>query len=336
MNASVISKIIVILCALCLIAGILNIDKHEAYLDEGSQKQNKNIITNSNKVAVIELNGAIASSAESSFFSADANAAGMLKSLKLAKEDKDVKGIILKINSPGGTVAMSQNIYNQIIKIRENKPVISVLDDVAASGGYYIASASDRIVAQEGTLTGSIGVIFSFMDYHNLLINKLDVNQVVIKSGKFKDIGSGMREMTQEERSMMQEVINDSYYQFLTAIKHGRIDRNDNYQIETSKLTIDNLKRYADGRVFTGKKAKALGFVDIIGDMDSAKSAIEIMAQQKFNNKLKAKLVNYNRKPTLGDYFSDISEYGAKSNIKLTDFMPLSMILSKRPLYLWE
>ncbi len=336
MNASVISKIIVILCALCLIAGILNIDKHEAYLDEGSQKQNKNIITNSNKVAVIELNGAIASSAESSFFSADANAAGMLKSLKLAKEDKDVKGIILKINSPGGTVAMSQNIYNQIIKIRENKPVISVLDDVAASGGYYIASASDRIVAQEGTLTGSIGVIFSFMDYHNLLINKLDVNQVVIKSGKFKDIGSSTRQMTEEERKLMKDIVDDSYSQFLDAIRIGRIARNDSYEAQKTPLSEETLTSYADGRVFTGRQAQKLGFVDVTGDIDTAKTMIESMIKQKFNSSLPVKLINYNKKNTFSEYLSGITEYNSKSNIKLTDLIPTSVILSRKPLYLWE
>lgn len=336
MNASAISKIIVLLCVLCLIAGIFNIDKHEAYMEEGSQKQNKNIIANSNKVAVIELNGAIASGAENSLFSTETNAVGMLKSLKLAKEDKDIKGIILKINSPGGTVAMSQNIYNQIIKIRENKPVISVLDDVAASGGYYIASASDRIVAQEGTLTGSIGVIFSFMDYHNLLINKLDVNQVVIKSGKFKDIGSSTRQMTEEERNLMKDIVDDSYNQFLDAIRTGRIARNDSYEAQKTPLSEETLISYADGRVFTGRQAQNLGFVDVTGDIDTAKTMIESMIKQKFNSSLPVKLINYNKKNTFSEYFSGITEYNSKSNIKLTDLVPTSVILSRKPLYLWE
>ncbi len=330
MKASLVSKIIIVICILCLIAGFIKTDKYDAYFEKD------NILTNANRIGVIELEGAITSESDGSLFSNEKSAPNLLKSLISAQTDKDIKGIIIKINSPGGTVGMSQNIYNQIMKLRENKPVVVSIDDVAASGGYYIACAADRIIAQEGSLTGSIGVIMSFMDYHNLLQQKLAINPVVIKSGKFKDIGSGMREMTQEERDMMQDIINDSYYQFLTAIKRGRIDRKDNYQVEISKLTINNLKNYADGRVFTGKKAKALGFVDIIGDMDTAKAVIEPMAQQKFNNKLKAKLVNYNRKTTLGDLFNDVSEYGAKSNIKLTDFMPLSMILSKRPLYLWE
>ena len=205
MKASILAKIVVVLCILSLILGFFAIDKNEAYI--GENKTGKNIISNTNKVAVIELDGVIASSSESNFFAKEANAANMLKSLKLAKEDSEIQGVILKINSPGGTVAMSQNIYNQIINIRENKPVIAVMDDVAASGGYYIASAADRIIAQDGTLTGSIGVIFSFMDYHNLLTNKLNVDQVVIKSGKFKDIGSSTRAMLPEEKEFLMRLM---------------------------------------------------------------------------------------------------------------------------------
>ena len=302
MKASILAKIVVVLCILSLILGFFAIDKNEAYI--GENKKGKNIISNTNKVAVIELDGVIASSSESNFFAKEANAANMLRSLKLAKEDSEIQGIILKINSPGGTVAMSQNIYNQIMRIRENKPIIAVMDDVAASGGYYIASAADRIIAQDGTLTGSIGVIFSFMDYHNLLTNKLNVDQVVIKSGKFKDIGSSTRAMLPEEKELMQNIVDDSYQQFLNAIRKGRIQRNSCYEVPKEDLTEENLIRYADGRVFTGIQAKQLGFVDETGDIDTAKIMIEKMTQQKFNNKLKAKLVNYNRKSSFGEYFS--------------------------------
>ncbi len=335
MKASTTSKIIILLCIICLFAGIFSIDKNKPYMEDG-QKQSKKIISHSNKVAVIELDGAIASSSESSFFASEANAAGMLKSLKLAKEDNEIKGVILKINSPGGTVAMSQNIYNQIMETRKNKPVIALLDDVAASGGYYIASAGDRIIAQDGTLTGSIGVIFSFMDYHNLLADKLNVKNVVIKSGKFKDIGSSTREMTDEERDLMQNIVNDSYDQFLNAIKVGRIERNDKYSAEKANLSEDTLKENADGRVFTGKQAKELGFVDLTGDIDTAKTVIETMMNEKFNNKLTAKLVNYNRKTSLSEYFSGVTEYSTRNNLKMSDFIPTSVILSRKPLYLWE
>ncbi len=334
MKASILAKIVVVLCFLSLLLGFFAIDKNESYI--GENKTSKNIISNTNKVAVIELDGVIASSSESNFFAKEANAANMLKSLKLAKEDTEIQGVILKINSPGGTVAMSQNIYNQIMNIRENKPVIAVMQDVAASGGYYISSAADRIIAQDGTLTGSIGVIFSFMDYHNLLTNKLNVDQVVIKSGKFKDIGSSTRAMLPEEKELMQNIVDDSYQQFLNAIRNGRIERKACYEVPKVDLSEENLTKYADGRVFTGMQAKKLGFIDENGDMDTAKSMIEKMAQQKFNNKLKVKLVNYNRKSSFGEYFSSLTEYSLNRNIKFSDIIPTSMVLSRRPLYLWE
>lgn len=335
MKASIISKIVILICILSLIMGFFKIEKNEPYIEDTNKKSN--FVSSANKIAVIELDGAIASTSDSSFFSKEANATNMLKSLKLAREDKDINGVILKINSPGGTVAMSQNIYNEIIKTRRIKPVVSVLDDVAASGGYYIACATDRIIAQEGTLTGSIGVIFSFMDYHTLLTDKLNVKQVVIKSGKFKDIGSGTREMLPEEKELMQDIVNDSYSQFLEAIKNGRINReNNDYSIAKTNLTEENLNKYADGRVFTGKRAKSLGFVDENGDIETAKVMIGAMSQEKFNNKLPVKLVNYNKKSSFGEYFSSFKDYGTQGSIKLTDIIPTSMILNRKPLYLWE
>ncbi len=336
MKASAISKIVILLCILCLITGIYTIDKHRPYNESGKIKSGKNIIANVNKIAVLELEGTIASSYESSFFPAETNASALLKNLSAIQNDNEIKGVIIKLNTPGGTVGMSQNIYNQIMKLKKAKPVISVIDDVAASGGYYIASASDRIIAQDGSLTGSIGVIFSYMDYHNLLANKLNINPVVIKSGKFKDIGSGSRAMTDEEKQLMQDIVNDSYGQFLNAITLGRINRNDNYTAGKTDLTEKTLKTYADGRVFTGKKAKELGFIDVTGDMDTAELMIEKMAQEKFNNVLPVKLVTYGRKSTLSEYFTSLAEYNSKSYITLKDIIPASMILSRKPLYLWE
>ena len=334
MKASLISKIILGLCVLCLFAAFFTIDKYKAYETDG--EQSKSSIKNANKVAVIELEGIIATTYESNFFSKEKNATNLLKSLIALQTDNEIKGAIIKLNTPGGTVATSQNIYNQIKKLRATKPVIVVFDDVSASGGYYIASAADRIIAQEGSLTGSIGVIFSFMDYHSLLTNKLSVNPVVIKSGKFKDIGSGSRAMTEEEKELMQNIVNDSYSQFIDAITNGRIKRDDKYTAEKTVLTEQNLKQYADGRIFTGRQAQKLGFVDTLGDMDTAKATIEKMIQEKFNNKLPAKLVEYSKKSLFTDYFSTLTEYNSQVKFSLEEFIPTSMILSKRPLYLWE
>ena len=336
MKSSLTAKIVILLCIISIIIGAFNVNKDNPYGVKEINSSYKDVITTGNKIAVMELEGTIASSYESGFFAKEANAASLLKSLKSAALDPNIKGIIIRINSPGGTVAMSQNIYNQIIKIRKDKPVIAVFDDVAASGGYYIASAADRIISQEGTLTGSIGVIFSFMDYHNLLTDKLNINPVVIKSGKYKDIGSGMRQMTAEEKNLMQNIVNDSYSQFIEAITNGRINRTDKYSAQKTDLTSETLKSNADGRVFTGRQAQKLGFVDTIGDIDTATQMIETMAQEKFSNSLKAKLVNYNKKTTFSEYFSSFTEYGAKQQFDLKNILPDSMILNKRPLYLWE
>lgn len=337
MKTTLVAKAVIVLCILAVIVGFFNIDKDTIYgIAQRNESGSSHIISNGNKIAVLELEGTIVSSYESGFFSKEANASSLLKSLKSAAADSNIKGIIIKINSPGGTVAMSQNIYNQIMEIRKIKPVIAVLDDVAASGGYYIASAADRIIAQSGSLTGSIGVIFSFMDYHSLLTDKLDIKPVVIKSGKYKDIGSGLRQMTDDERNLMQDIVNDSYSQFIDAITTGRINRDDTYKAVKTVLQPEILKENADGRVFTGRQAVKLGFVDVIGDIDTAQGMIEEMAQEKFQNNLKAKLVNYNKKNTFSEYFSSFTEYGTSGSIKLKDIVPASMILNRRPLYLWE
>lgn len=329
MKTSLTAKIVIILCILCLFAGFLSVEKYKPYAEDYTKGK-------SNKVAVIELDGMIAATSESSFFEQETSASSMLKSLSAVKDDKNISGVILKINSPGGTVAMSQNIYNKVFDIRKEKPVITVFDDLGASGAYYIASAADRIIAQEGTLTGSIGVIFSFMDYHNLLSNKLNVNNVVIKSGKFKDIGSGTRAMTEEEKALMQNIIDDSYSQFIGAITKGRINRTDKYTAVKSELTEETLKKYADGRIFTGRQAKKLGFVDETGDMDTAKAMITLIMQEKYGNTLPASLISYNKQSKLIDYMLGITEYKFNKGVKLTDFMPKSMILNRRLLYLWE
>lgn len=334
MKATLISKIITGLCVICLITGILFTDSDKSYFGKSEKKSGR---ANVNKIAVMELEGEIESTYGENIFGSASNASSLLKSLINSQNDGDIKGVIIKINSPGGTVAMSQNIYNQIMKVRKEKPVIAVLDDTATSGGYYIASASDRIIAQGGTMTGSIGVIFSFMDFHDLLKNKLSVDSVVIKSGKYKDIGSPVRAITKEEEKLMQDMVNDSYEQFIEAITEGRINRTDKYTARKTELTEDNLREYADGRIFTGRQAQKIGYVDVIGDIDTAKDMIEKMAQEKFNNKNEAKLVKYTENSLFGDYFFKFNEYGSKSSEAIIkNFVPVSMRLSRKPLYLWE
>ncbi|MDO5305526.1 MAG: signal peptide peptidase SppA, partial [bacterium] len=248
-----------------------------------------------------------------------------------AENDDTVKGVILRINSPGGTVGMSQRLYSAVMHVREKKPVIAVLDDIAASGGYYVASAADRIVALEGTMTGSIGVIMSTTDAHELLTNKLGISQNVIKSGKYKDIGSSTRAMTKEERQLLQEMVNDSYQQFKSTITNGRIKRNDKYEVAKTNLTTQNLNKYADGRIFTGRQAKKLGFVDSTGGNREAKEMMIKILEKKGFTKDIIDFVDYGKSNNF------LSSLGLNQKTSVIDgLMPASVKYARKPLYLWE
>lgn len=192
---------------------------------------------------------------------------------KFTKSSK--KALLLRLDSPGGGVAPSQEIYAEILKARENKKiVVASMSSLAASGAYYIASACDRIVANPGTLTGSIGVIAEFPDA-SILLKKVGLNFETIKSGQFKDTGSFSRPMTSDDKRYLQETINEVYQQFLQSVVEGRRGA---FQEKLCKLLnkktkdvtdidiMDYIKPYADGRVLTGSKAFELGFVDQLGN----------------------------------------------------------------------
>jgi protease-4 len=172
--------------------------------------------------------------------------------------DSSVRAVVLRLDSPGGGVAASQEIYEAVRKVRdEGKPVIASMGGVAASGAYYIACAADSIVSNPGTLTGSIGVIMSFPNTEELF-KKVGVRFEVVKTGKFKDIGSLSRAMTPEEKALLQGVLSNVYQQFVTAIADGR------------DMEKSDILPYADGRIFSGDQARDLGFVDRLGDLNDA------------------------------------------------------------------
>lgn len=179
--------------------------------------------------------------------------------LKRFSENPSVKAIVLRIDSPGGGVVPSQEIYDAVRQVRSktSKTVIASMGNVAASGGYYIAAATDRIVANPGTLTGSIGVIMETANVEGLL-QKIGVEGVVIKSGKFKDVGSPLRKMSEEERGLMQAVMDDVHKQFIEAVAEGRA------------MELAEAQALADGRIFTGRQAKEAKLVDELGNLDDA------------------------------------------------------------------
>ncbi len=165
--------------------------------------------------------------------------------------------MVLRIESPGGAVGPSQEIHGEILRLKEKKTVVASMGAVAASGGYYAAVAADRIMANPGTITGSIGVIVEFVNAQELL-GKIGLKGYVVKSGKFKDVGSPLREMEKEERELLQTLINDVNGQFIKAVAEGR------------GLKTEEVKKIADGRIFTGAQAKELKLVDELGGLSDA------------------------------------------------------------------
>jgi len=172
-------------------------------------------------------------------------------------EDDNVKAIVLRIDSPGGGVGPSQEIHDEVLRIDADKPVVVSMGAVAASGGYYIAAPARRIFANPGTLTGSIGVIMEFTNFQELL-EKIGLSSQVIKSGKHKDIGSPVRTMTEEDRALLQALIDDVHSQFVESVAAGR------------KLDVQKVRTLADGRVYTGRQARDLGLVDELGSLEAA------------------------------------------------------------------
>jgi protease-4 len=238
---------------------------------------------------LVSLRGMISSAdGEGGMFSSESMAITARNELQDALESDSVKGVLLWIDSPGGTVGMSQELYDTILKVSAKKPVVAYLGDVAASGGYYAASATDWIISTPGTLTGSIGVIISSMNLRGLLTDKLGIKPVVIKSGQFKDILSTFRDATPAEIALIQDLIDTSYKQFLGAVLHGRTRNLKSPQAIASRST--SIKAIADGRIVIGEKAVGVGLVDEIGYFEDAKEKLNQLAIERFHLRNNTKL----------------------------------------------
>ena len=214
-----------------------------------------------NKIGVVPINGIIR------------DADTIIEQMIAFRNDRQIKAIILRIDSPGGGVGPSQEIYSETRRTSRTKKVVASLGSVAASGGYYVASAADSIVANPGTLTGSIGVLMEFVRVEELL-KKIGVEMQVIKSGEFKDIGSPNRKMTHEEKEMLLTLLEDIRNQFVTAVSQGR------------NMPEEAVLELADGRIFSGRQAKDLGLVDSLGNFRDAVSVAKRLAHIKGEVKL--------------------------------------------------
>lgn len=210
------------------------------------------------KVAVIPLSGTIAGASQQGLLTTGGISPDLVRGyLKKAESDGGVKAVVLRIDSPGGSAAASQEIASEIRRFKDDtgKPVVVSMGDVAASGGYYISVYADKIVANPGTLTGSIGVISQFI-YIEGLLEKLGLEMEIIKTGEHKDMG--IRPLTDEERQIMQDITDDLYEQFVVAVAEGR------------SLPVANVEMLATGQLYTGDQALTLGLVDELGGVNRA------------------------------------------------------------------
>jgi len=183
-----------------------------------------------------------------------------VQELKRLRNSSNIKAVVLRINSPGGSVGAVQEIYTELLKLKASgKKIVASQAEVSASGGYYLAVAADKIVSNPGAITGSIGVIISVTNFEELF-GKIGVGVEVIKSRELKDIGSSTRTMTDEERQILKDMVDDAYQQFLAAVREGR----------GSVMTDEEIEEVCDGRIMTGAQAKEIGLVDELGNLEDA------------------------------------------------------------------
>ncbi len=287
-------------------------------LIDGDSKEEK-------KIAMLAIRGVIMES-----MGAGRNSVTeIVQALKALREDENVVGVLLAIDTPGGGVTASDRIYHELKRFKEDTglPVHALFLDVAASGGYYVAMASDHITAHPTTITGSIGVISQFYQLSEAM-DKIGVSVNVVKSlrddgtASFKDIGSPYRPMTAEERDILQGLITEMWDRFTEVVATGRAE----------SLSSSEVKALADGRVFTGTQALALGLVDAVGYSDDAYAAIRVASGES-----KAKIVSYRRAPTLKESLGFGSHLeGLNSEFTLTgSALRQALIEQARFCYLW-
>jgi len=273
------------------------------------------------KIALIDVQGVLTSDQEESLFSTkESQVVAFVEKLRLAEQDADVRAVLIRIDSPGGDVTTSDILYNELVAFKQRKkvPVVAAFMGVAASGGYYLASACDAIVAHPTTITGSIGVISMHISLVGLM-EKIGVKVEALKSGANKDMGSPFRTMTDEDKKLLQGLIDQFYARFVCVVTEGRKGR----------LTESQVRALADGRVYTAQQAFDTKLVDRIGYLVDAFGEAKSRA-----NVTKAKLVMYSRRP--GKLDNEYSASVQSTGLPGSDFDQARKLLGFRCYYLWE
>ena len=271
------------------------------------------------KIAAVPVEGEIASADDTlGGTQPTATPEGLADALRQAGQDTSVVAVVIEVNSPGGGVTASDEMHQSILNFKKNtgKPVVVSMGDTAASGGYYISTAADRIVANKTTLTGSLGVIFEIPNFAEAA-DKYGIKQVVIKSGKYKDMGSAFREMTPEERAILQSFVDDLYAQFVDVISEGR------------DIPKDRVREIADGRVYSGLQAKKLGLVDSFGGLDEASAIAGNLAGTSDTT-----VVRYVQQPSFTDTLLALLAPGRSQAEQIMDAAGLN--LEPKPYYLYR
>ena len=308
-----------------LVVGVLFLGR-AMIQDDGTLQQNtlREVVvsgTGENKIVMIPISGVITDKPTDNIF---LNIPGMVhvikKTLEQVAADSNVKAVIFTVDSPGGGITASDIIYNNIKRFKETtgKTVVVYMQNVAASGGYYVSIAADKIIAHPTTITGSIGVIMPIINVSKL-IDKYGIEENSIKSGRMKDIGSPLKEMLPEEKEVLSEIVDEMYMRFITLISKER------------ELPIDQVRILADGRIFTGKQAVNNGLIDQVGYLEDAIDIAKDLAGLK-----EATIIKYERKLSVGDFLKVMASKmltKPEITINLDDF-PIKHI--SKPMYLWS
>jgi protease IV len=264
----------------------------ESWLALAEQEFSEEIIEDGDalkKIVILEVNGVIQDTGEEEplFTTSGYDHPSFLRMIEQAKKDDAVKAIVLRVNSPGGGVVESAEIHDRLVELKKEtkKPIYVSMGSMAASGGYYISTAGDKIFASPETITGSLGVIMQSLNYEGLA-KKYGVELVTIKSGPYKDIMNPTRKMTEEEKNILQQLIQNSYEGFVKVISEGR------------HLPEDEVRKIADGRIYDGRQAKQLRLIDEFGYLDDT-----IAALKKDHHLADAQVVKYTSDFSFGSLF---------------------------------